>query len=58
MSLPLDKRNYRRSGWARRFVHRVGSRRILRASFFAINAGGLFLSAAPKALSQNEEGVE
>jgi hypothetical protein len=34
------------------------SRRIRRASFFAIIAGGLFLSASPKALSQNEEGAE
>ena len=58
MNLRLHKRNCRGCGWAWRFVLRVDSRRILRASFFAIIAGGLFLSACPKALSQNEEGAE
>jgi len=58
MNLHLHKRNYRGAGWAWRFVLSVGSRRILRASFFAIIAGGLFLSASPKAFSQNEEGAE
>ena len=58
MNLRLHKRNYRGSGWAWRFVLSVDSRRILRASFFASIAGGLFLSASPKALSQNEVGVE
>jgi len=58
MNLRLHKRNYRGSGWAWRFVLSVDSRRILRASFFAIVAGVLYLSASPKALSQNEEGAE
>ena len=40
------------------FVVRVDWCRIRRASFFAVIAGGLFLSASPKALSQNEEGAE
>jgi hypothetical protein len=58
MDLRLHKCNYRGSGRAWRFALRVDSRRILRASFFAIIAGGLLLSASPKALSQNEEGAE
>jgi hypothetical protein len=58
MNLLLHQRNYRGSGWVRRFVLSVDSRRIRRASFFASIAGGLFLSASPKALSQNEVGVE
>src|ERR1700687_6337131 len=58
MNLHLHKPNYRGAGVAWRFVLSVGSRRILRASFFAIIAGGLFLSASPKALSQHEEGAE
>src|SRR6202521_3200511 len=58
MNIRLQKRTYRASGWGSRFGVRIDSCRILRASFFAIIAGGLFLSAAPKALSQNEEGAE
>jgi hypothetical protein len=57
MNLRLHKRNYRGSGWAGRFVPSVDPRRILRASFFAIIAGGLFFGA-PKVSSQNEEGAE
>jgi hypothetical protein len=56
MNIRLQKRMDGGSGW--RFVARVDSRRIRRASFFIIIAGWLFSSAAPKALSQNEEGVE
>jgi hypothetical protein len=52
------KRNYRGSGWAWRFALSLDSRRILRASFFAIVAGGLYLGASPKALSKDEEGAE
>jgi hypothetical protein len=58
MSLRLDKRNCRGSGWAWPFVPIVDLRQILRASFFAVITGGIFLSASPKALSQNEEGPE
>jgi hypothetical protein len=58
INLQLNKRNYRGPGWACRFALSVNSRRILRAFFFAIIAGGLFLGASPKALSQNEEGAE
>jgi len=58
MDLRPHKRNYRGSGRAWRFVLRVDSRRILRASFFAIIFGGLFLSASPEAISQNGEGAE
>ena len=56
MNIRLQKRMDGGSGW--RFVARVDSRRIRRASFFIIIAGWLFSSAAPNALSQNEEGVE
>jgi hypothetical protein len=41
-----------------RLVARVDWCGIRRASFFAIIAAGLFLSASPKALSQNEQGAE
>jgi hypothetical protein len=58
MNLRLHKRNYRGSVGACRFAPSVGSRRILRASIFALVAGGLYLSASPKALSNNEEGAE
>jgi YfiR/HmsC-like len=58
MNIRLRKGTYRASGWGGRFVVRIDSCRILRAFFFAIIAGGLFLSASPKALSQNEEGAE
>jgi hypothetical protein len=58
MSIRVQKRNYGGSGWGGRFVVSLDSRRIRRASFFTIIAGWLFLSASPKALSQNEEGAE
>jgi hypothetical protein len=58
MNIRLQKRTYRASGWAGRFVAGVDSRRIRRASFFTIIVGWLFLSASPKAFSQNEEGAE
>ncbi len=58
MNLRLHKRNYHESRWAWRFVLSVDSLRILRASLFAIIAGGLFLNASPNARSQNEEGTE
>lgn len=58
MNRRLHKHNYRGAGRARRFAPSADSRRILRASFFAIIASGLFLSASPKALSQNEESAE
>jgi YfiR/HmsC-like len=58
MNLRLQERAYRASGWAWRFVVGADSRRIRRASLFAIIAGWLFLSASPRALSRNEEGAE
>jgi hypothetical protein len=58
MNIRLQKRTYRASGGGGRFVVRVDSCRIRRASFFAIIAGWLLLSASPKALSQNAEGAE
>ena len=58
MNLRLHKRNYRGSGWAWPFVLRADSRRILRASFFAVAAGGLFLIVSPRAVPQNEEDAE
>jgi len=58
INTPLRKRNHCGAGCARRFVFSVVSPRILRVSFFAFIAGGLFLSASPKAFSQNEEGAE
>ena len=58
MNLRVHQRKHRRSGGAWRFVRRIDLGGILRTSFFAMIAGGLFLSAVPKALSQNEEGVE
>jgi uncharacterized protein DUF4154 len=58
MNIPLQKCNHCGSAWCRRFVFSVVSRRILRASFFALIAVGLFLSASPNAFPQNEEGAE
>jgi hypothetical protein len=58
MNLRLHKRNCRGCGWDWRFVPSVDARRILRASFFAMVAGWLYLSASPNALSQNEGGAE
>lgn len=58
MNRRLHTRNCCGSGWAWRFALSVDWRRILRASFFAIVAGGLYLSASPKAFSKNGEGAE
>jgi hypothetical protein len=58
MNPHLHKRNCRGSGWDCRFALGIDSRRILRAFFFAIVAGGFYLNASPKALSGNEEGAE
>jgi hypothetical protein len=58
MNHRLHERSYRGSGGGRRFLLPVHWRRILRASVFALVACGLFLSAAAKALSQNEEDAE
>ena len=56
MNIPLHKRTHCGLGWGQLFS--IVSRRILRASFFTIIAGGLSLSASPEAFSQNEEGAE
>jgi len=56
MNIRPQKHTGGRSG--RRFVVRVDSRRIRRASFYLIIACWLFSNASLKARSQNEEGAE
>jgi hypothetical protein len=56
MNIPLHKRTHCGLGWG--LVFSIVSRGILRASFVALISGGLFLSASPKALSQNDESAE
>ena len=58
MNPRLHERKYRGSARARRFVPGVDWRRVLKASFSAIIAGGLFFGVSLNALPKNEEVAE
>ena len=58
MNLRLQKREDGGSCWGGRFVASFDSRQIRRASMFTLMAFWVFLSASPRAFSQNEEGAE